>query len=172
VAAGYGRTSRWLHWGMAAALAGQVALGLWLVRMQPGLDTLWRFALHKSVGITLLALVLVRLAWRQADPPPPPLPGPRWQMAAARAAHGGLYALMLAVPLTGWIASAASGIDVIAWGVTLPRIAPVSEAWQDGFFAAHHILAFGLVALVTLHAAAALWHGLRRDGTLSRMLRG
>jgi len=175
---GFGWVSQGLHWLMAAAILAMLALGTVLVRMQPSLSTLWLFALHKSVGLTLLALVVIRLAWHRISPPPAPLPGrplrgltPRAQLRLARGVHATLYALMLAVPLTGWIASAATGIDVVAWGVTLPAIAPVSAGWEAAFFAAHGVLTKLLAALVLLHLAAALWHAaVWRDGTLRRML--
>jgi cytochrome b561 len=170
---GFGWVSRLLHWTMAVAILFMLVLGTVIERMEPSLSSLWLFALHKSVGLTLLVLVLLRLTWHRLSPPPAPLDaGPAWQPAAARAAHLALYLLMVATPMTGWIASAATGIDVVAWGVTLPRIAPVSEAWEARLFAAHGVLTRLLMALVLVHVGAALWHARRGDGTLRRMLRG
>ena len=111
--AGYGWVSRLVHWAMAVGILGMIGLGLRIATMQPRLSNLWLYGLHKSIGLVLLALVLLRLAWHRLSPPPPlPAKLPAWQHATARMAHGGLYALMLAVPLCGWVASAATGIDV------------------------------------------------------------
>lgn len=168
---GFGAITRALHWIMALGVIGMLAFGTYLARMEVSLANLWMFGFHKSIGLLLLAMALLRLGWHRLSPPPAPLGGvPAWQMQLARFTHAGLYLLVLAVPLTGWIASAASGLDVVLferW--TLPRIAPVSEAWQDGFFLAHRLLTKLLMALVALHVAGALK---RRDGTLRRMLRG
>jgi cytochrome b561 len=170
---GFGWVSRLLHWTMAAAIVGNLILGTRIADAGPSLALLDRIALHKSLGLTLLVLVIARIVWHRVSPPPAPLAaGPAWQPSAARASHLALYALMVATPLAGWIGSAASGIDTLAWGWTLPRIAPVSAAWQDGFLAVHGILTKLLMAVVGLHVAAALWHGVRGDPTLARMIGG
>ena len=171
---GFGWVSRTIHWAMAAGIIAMLGLGLYIAEMEPSLDTLWLYGLHKSVGLTLLLLVLLRILWHRLSPPPPPLGGVApWQMALARGAHLALYALMLAVPLTGWIGSAATGIDVLWWGLRLPRPVPLSEAWSEAAFALHGGLTKVLTGVVGLHVAGALWrqfgHG---DGTLRRMLRG
>jgi cytochrome b561 len=142
--------------------------------MEVGLGNLWLFALHKSVGLTLLLLVLVRVVWHRISPPPEPLGGVAvWQMRLARGVHLGLYALMVVVPVTGWLASAATGLDVIWWGVTLPRVVPVSEGLSVGLFAAHGVLTKVMMGVVALHLAGALWRAFgHRDGTLRRMVRG
>lgn len=172
---GFGRVTRALHWLMAAGILGTMALGAYVARMEVGLSNLWLFGLHKTIGISLLALVILRLIWRRLNPPPGPLPGPApWEMALARGTHWLLYALMLAVPLSGWAYASATGLDVLIFNrVTLPGIAPVSEAWEDGLRALHHLLTWTLFALVALHVAGALKRSLiARDGTLSRMISG
>ena len=170
----FGWVSRALHWAMALGLFGALGLGTYLARTEPSLGTLWLYGLHKTVGICLLALVLLRLAWHRISPPPAPLPAPDWQRRAARASHLTLYALMVAVPLSGWAASSATGIDSVIFGRwVLPPIAPASEAVDRIGFALHGALTKAMMALVILHAGAALWHHLsRRDATLRRMLRG
>jgi cytochrome b561 len=170
----FGWVSRLIHWAMAAGVLGMLALGTLITRMEPSLDTLWLYGFHKSVGLVLLVLVLVRIVWHRVSPPPAPIGGVAvWQMRLARGAHGGLYLLLIAVPVTGWVGSAATGIDVLWFGVTLPRIAPVSELWAEVAFALHAGLTKALAALVVLHVAGALWrafgHG---DGTLRRMVTG
>ena len=97
----FGWVSRTIHWAMAEGIVAMLALGLYIEEMEPSLDTLWLYGLHKSVGLTLLALVVLRMLWHRISPPPAPLGGVApWQMALARGAHLALYALMLAVPVT------------------------------------------------------------------------
>lgn len=170
----FGWVSRAIHWAMAVGVLGMLALGTYIDRMEVGLGNLWLYGLHKSVGMTLLVLVLVRIVWHRVSPPPAPIGGVApWQMRLARGAHGGLYLLMLAVPLTGWVGSAATGLDVVWWGWVVPRVAPVSEAWSEVAFALHGGLTKALVALVALHVAGALWRALGHgDGTLRRIVRG
>lgn len=171
---GFGVVSRLIHWLMAAGLLAMLVLGTVLQQMQPGLANLWLYGLHKTIGITLLALVLVRLGWHRYSPPPEPVGGvPDWQRRAALWAHRGLYALMLAIPASGWIASSATGIDVMfadRW--VMPALAPVSEAWEKAGFAVHGVLTKVLMALVLLHVAGAVKRGLAGDGTVRRMLKG
>lgn len=172
---GFGVVTRLLHWLMAAGILGTFALGAYIARMEVGLANLWLFGLHKTIGICLLALALVRLAWRIRTPLPGPLPGPAWwEMALARATHRALYVLMLAVPLSGWAYASATGLDVVIFNsLTLPGIAPVSEAWEAALQGLHRLLTWTLLALVGLHVAGALKRSLiARDGTVSRMIFG
>lgn len=170
-AGGYGAVTRALHWLMAAGVIATLPLGLYVARMEPALSTIWLYGLHKTLGMTLLALVVLRLHWHMVSPPPAPLPGPL--SGIARGAHRALYALLIVVPLAGWVASSATGIDTVIFGrVTVPAIAPASPGLEKAAFAVHRVGAWLLGALVVLHAAAAVWHGLRGDGTLRRMIRG
>lgn len=173
-ATNFGAVSRGIHWAMAALLIAQLALGLRLDSLPPGLGSLWYYGLHKTLGITALALVLLRLLWHRMSPPPPPLGSPAaWEQRAARAGHRALYALMLALPLSGWVASSATGIETVVFGsLALPAIAPVSEAWETAGFAVHGALGKALIALVILHMLGATRRAIGGDGTLARMLRG
>lgn len=168
----FGRTSRVLHWTMALLIVVLLILGTVLTRIQPNLSTLWLYGLHKTLGLTALGLGLVRLIWHRISPPPPPLgPAAHWQNRAARATHRALYVLMLAIPLSGWIASSATGLDVVIFGqITLPAIAPTSEAIENAGFAVHGVLTKLLMALLTLHIAGAVLRAVKRDGSLSRMI--
>ncbi len=170
----FGLVSRALHWGMAALILGNLGLGLALMQVPPGLSTLWLYGLHKSLGFTALVLVLVRLVWHRLSPPPRPLPAPRpWQDRLARATHAALYALMVAVPLAGWSAASASGIDTVLFGrLTLPAIAPVSVAWEDWAALAHRWLTRALMAVLALHLAGVAARLAAGDGTFRRMLTG
>ena len=165
---GYGAFTRLIHWLMALSIIGMLIFGTIIARMRFTLDNLWVYQVHKSIGLTLLILVVLRLIWHRVSPPPGHLPMPKLQALAARSVHIALYLLMLAVPLTGWIASAASGIDTVFWGMTVPGIAPVSEAWENGFFKAHDLLTKAMIGLLVLHIAGALTHGI----AIKRMITG
>lgn len=171
---GFGLVSRLLHWLMAAGILAMLALGSYIARMEVGLSNLWLFGLHKSLGLTLLALALLRLGWHRLSPPPPPIPGPpQWQMRLATVTHAALYALLVLVPIAGWIASSASGIDTVLYGRwTLPAIAPVSERLENAAFATHAALTKLLAAGVALHVAGAVKRGLAGDGSFTRMTTG
>lgn len=168
----YAPSSIWLHWLMAAALAANFALGLSVQDMPLSPQKLKVIAWHKWAGMTLLALVTVRLANRLLFPPPPPEPAPRWQQRAAAAVHLALYGLMFAIPFSGWLVSSAAGIPVIYLNVwELPQLLPKDLAWADQLKQVHKALNLALLVLVSVHVLAALKHHfLDRDRTLVRML--
>lgn len=171
---GFGRVSRVLHWLMALMILFMLALGTRLSYLQPGLANLWLYGLHKTVGFGVLSLVLVRLIWHRISPPPPPLGPPQaWENRLARAVHRAIYALILAIPLSGWVASSATGLDVMIFDRwVIPPIAPVSEAWDRWGFLAHRWLTRALMVLLLLHIAGAIRRGLQGDGSFSRMVIG
>ena len=172
---GFGPVTRALHWVMAAGILATWALGAYVARMEVGLSNLWLFGLHKTLGISLLALAVIRLFWHRLNPPPGPLPGPpAWQMALARLTHRALYILMFAVPVSGWAYASATGLDVLIFNrFVLPPIAPVSEIWEARLLVVHETLTWTLIGVVALHVAGALKRGLvARDGTIARMIRG
>jgi cytochrome b561 len=165
----WGTLSRVIHWLMGLSILGMLVFGFYIANlMKFSLDTLWVYQIHKSIGVTLLVLVLVRIIWHRISPPPAVIPSTPLQDLAAKIVHLALYALLLAVPLTGWIASAASGIDTVIWGFTVPRIAPVSQELEHLMFDAHEILTRIMMGLVVLHVGGALTH----RGVLKRMLTG
>jgi cytochrome b561 len=168
----YARSSIWLHWLMAAALVANFALGVSVHEMPLSPQKLKLLAWHKWAGMTLLALVTLRLLNRLAFPPPPPEPAPRWQRQAAGLAHLGLYFLMFAIPFTGWLVSSAAGIPVIYLNLwELPQLLPKNLEWADQLKELHKALNLGLLALVIVHVLAALKHHyVDRDRTLARML--
>lgn len=168
----FGLATRLLHWGMALLVAVMIGLGKRIEAMEPGLATLWLYSLHKSLGLAVLALVIARIVWHRISPPPRPLGG-GWQAVVARVAHGLVYLLLIAIPLSGWIASSATGIDILfldRWVV--PAIAPVSTAIEETGFAAHEVMANLLLILLLLHIGAAFKREVDGDGTLKRMVTG
>jgi cytochrome b561 len=130
--------------------------------------------LHLSFGIVILAIAALRLGWRLTHAEPPPEDGlPPWQVQSARIVHWLLYLLLFVVPILGWMNASFRGFPVTLFGlIELPKLMATRTpgfAWTGDV---HGLLAtYALLALVGLHAAAALYHGLvRRDRVLQRML--
>ncbi len=164
---GFGLISRLIRWAMALLVLGLLILGLFIANMQPALANLWLYGAHKTAGIIALTLVMARILWHRISHVPAPL-GATWRLA--KWAHRALYACLIVMPLSGWIASSATGLDVIIFDqITLPAIAPVSEAWETVGFALHRATAYLLMGVLAVHVAGAL---MRRDGTLARMIWG
>lgn len=170
----YGLVSRALHWVMAALILVQIPLGLYLLRMAPGLANLWLFPLHKSIGVTVMTLAVLRLLWHLYSPPPAPLGDPaHWTHRLARAVHLAIYALLLIVPVTGWIGGSGSGIETLVWNRwTLPPLVPATEFWQDTGFFLHWLATRALMVLLALHVGGAIRRAMLGDGTLKRMIGG
>jgi cytochrome b561 len=181
-AAGWGWVSRAFHWLTAVLIAGQLGLALYVSRIDDLVQRFEAAQLHKSWGAVIFGVVVLRLLWRLVGGPAPPQPDavPRWQRRAAGLSHGGLYALMLCVPLAGWVYASASPLQA-AMGIenrvfdlfALPDPWPVgSEALAGAAYVAHRGGAIALAGLVVVHAAAALKHHfVDRDAVLERMLR-
>ena len=168
----YTRTAIVLHWVAAVSILCGFSLGLWMVEQPIVPRTLRAYGYHKWIGITVFLLAIARLAWRSAHPPPPPVAMPEWRQRAATATHRILYALMLVIPLSGWIYSSASGVAVVYLGIVpLPDLVPKDKGLAAVLKIAHITLNYTLLALVAVHAGAALRHHLvDRDGVLLRML--
>ncbi len=169
----YGLIAQTLHWTVVIGILLQF---IWAWRIDEAESMRQQFALvnqHKSIGVTILGLVILRLAWRAFNPPPPhPDSMARWERRAAGFAHWGLYALILAIPISGWAYSAAAGYGPEWFGlVDLPALFPINETLEDWMEGTHEWLGRALLALVALHVLAALRHHfLLRDNVLKRML--
>jgi cytochrome b561 len=169
----YTATAIVLHWLIAALIVAGFTLGLSMVGLPLSRQKLQWYGWHKWIGITVFLLSCARLSWRWRHPPPPAPPTtPHWQARAACLAHALLYALLLIIPLTGWLYSSASGVQVVYLGLLpLPDLLPKDKALADIFRACHVSLNFTLLALVSMHAAAALKHHfVDGDAVLTRML--
>lgn len=165
------RLQRALHWVMAASILAMLFIGVGMVSTV-GPQYLSLFTTHKTLGIALLVLALVRLGVRaRSGAPPLPADQPRPLQLAATASHYLLYALMIALPLIGWGMLSASAYPIVLFGpVRLPAILPQSDTLRTLLWHAHVYLALAFFALILLHLAAALFHGLvRRDGVLASM---
>jgi len=162
-----------LHWAIALLVLAQLALGWWMLdlpKSPPGLRAGW-FNLHKSIGLTIGALMLVRLGWRLRHPAPPlPETMPLWQAKAAGISHFLLYACLLLQPLWGYLGSSFTRYPVKYFGLTLPHWGWDAPALKDLFSALHFATACVLMVVLALHVAAALKHLLiDRDGVFQRM---
>ncbi|MCJ8169599.1 cytochrome b [Atopomonas sediminilitoris] len=172
----YGWLSITLHWLVALVVIGMFAWGLWM--MDLGYYDPWRKdapELHKSVGICLLVLMLLRLSWRLLSPQPKPLAGHSALVrVAAKAGHGALYLVLFALMASGYLISTADGRAIEVFGVfSVPALISGLPEQEDIAGWVHELLAWGLIGLVVLHAAAALKHHfIDRDATLRRMLGG
>jgi len=181
----YSGFAKLLHWLIALLIAGMVGLGVYMTDVEGDFQyKLWLYQLHKSFGVTLFALVLIRLAWRQISPPPVmPADMSVWERRAAKSAHSALYVLMLALPLSGWARVSASPLSIptevfglftlphIPWLASLPS--ETKQAWEPVFQTVHWAIAWVLVAVVAVHALAALRHALiLKDDVMQRMLPG
>jgi cytochrome b561 len=167
----YGGVAVAMHWTIAALALAQIALGWWMIGLpdKTGVQRDW-FNLHKSFGLTIAALMLVRLAWRVAHPAPPlPASLPRWQAIAARVNHRLLYAALIAQPIVGYLGSSFTSFPIKFFGYTLPRWGWDAPALKAIFSGMHFTLACLISALVALHVAAALRHLASRDGVFERM---
>lgn len=164
----YNRVAIALHWAIALLILGLLVLGWFLEDLPKGSLRSQLFNLHKSFGLLTLILVLFRVYWRWAHPPPAPV-GPPALRKPAEAVHVAIYLLMGLTPLIALIAGSMNrGIDFFA--LHLDPVFPVNKDLAGFFMHVHGLWAYGLAALVALHAAAALWHQFYlKDGTLDRM---
>ena len=161
-----------LHWLVAALLVAQFAWG-WAMqqipKQPPGLRA-DAFNLHKSIGLVLLALMLVRLGWRLLHRPPPLSGLPDWQRALASWTHRLLYVCLIVQPIAGYLGSVFSGYPVKWFGVTLPAWGFASPTLKDAMSTVHLVNSCVLLGLVLLHVAGALRHVFAGDGYVRRML--
>jgi len=168
----YTRFAIAMHWLLAALVVLQVAWGFWMIgipKQPPGVRA-DAFNLHKSIGMTIFALMAIRLAWRAAHPPPPLPPMTAWQVQLSRFTHALLYVALLLQPLVGYLGSEVSGYPVKYFGVVLPSWAGKHPELKDFLSSVHLVTAWTIVVLVVLHIAGAVKHALiDRDRLLARM---
>lgn len=175
-----------LHWLIAIAIIVQLASGLWMVDAIKQADyqalAYDTYQWHKSLGLTVLLLSILRLVWRLFHRPPDlPMGMKRWEIWAAHLTHWAFYGFMLAVPLTGWAMVSTSPWDLptiwfglfeiphIPWLYTLDESA--KEGVEAGFKLSHEIIAKLGIALLILHVGAALKHQfMARDHLMLRMV--
>lgn len=169
----YGLIAQLFHWIVVVLVITQFALGFTAHGLPISLERLILLARHKSIGITIFVLVVLRLAWRLYSKPPALPPSPhRFFNAAARMSHGLMYALLLAMPPVGWLLSSASNLTVAWFGLfSLPNLVAPDKRLANWMLMTHESMAWLLLATITVHVLAALWHHfLLKDSVLLRML--
>jgi cytochrome b561 len=162
-----------LHWLIALAILCNFLLAHYMTDLQLSPTKLKLYSYHKWIGVTIFLLVLIRLGWRLSHrPPPPPASMPAWQHSAATIAHFFLYALTLAIPISGWLMSSASGFQVVYLGqLPIPDLLAKNKELAAQLKELHEALNGLMLLVVALHTAAALKHHLfDRDDVLRRML--
>jgi len=181
----YGSVAMTLHWLIAAAIVVNLLLGLYMANILSDQDP-GRFAIiqfHKSLGLTVLALSVLRLIWRLVNPVPPlPASMEPGLRALARTSHFLLYFLIIFIPLSGWALVSASplGLPINYFGLfhwpSISFLADLSRAQKaplhHEFFAVHKYLAFSALVLLPLHIVGALYHQFRGEDVLKRMVPG
>jgi cytochrome b561 len=161
-----------LHWVMALLIISVWIIAIAIDDMPLSPARITGLSWHKWLGVTVFLLVLVRITWRATHPTPPLMVKmPAWQEKAMHLTHWGLYALMLIVPVVGWLMSSAKGYTVNYFGLfELPDLVEQDKALGHLLKEIHEVLANSLMLLVGLHIAAAFKHQwVDRDGLLSRM---
>jgi cytochrome b561 len=163
-----------LHWLTAALIAANLLLAVSMVPLPISPRKLHWYQWHKWVGVTVFLLTWARLGWRWRHAPPPLVAMAAWQVTAARVSHALLYVLLVAIPLSGWLYSSATGVQVVYLDlVPLPDLLPKDKALAAVLKTVHVGLNLTLVAVVCVHAAAAVRHHVvERDDTLARMVPG
>jgi cytochrome b561 len=168
----YTRVAIALHWLLAFGLIYQLWLGVWMgdiPKTPPGLRAEW-FNWHKSIGIVLGLVIVLRGLWRLTHQPPElPESLPRWQTWAAHLNHALLYVCMIGMPVSGFLGSSFTAYPIKFFGTPLPRLWEASAELKEFFSGIHTACSYVFMALIVTHILAAVWHALRRDGVVARM---
>ncbi len=174
--AAFSPAQKWLHWTMAAIIVLiMIPAGLTMTRIGEGETKNFLYEVHKSFGLIVFSLAVIRAAIRLTRGAPPLEPNiPGWQRFAAYVSHYAMYMLIFLVPLTGWAATSACCKPVnLFWTIPLSLPVPDSEDLAKRIFKFHYGFVYTLAAIVAVHVSAALQHHfIRRDRTLVRMLPG
>lgn len=170
----YGHVTRCLHWTVAVLMIGLLWLGWYLAGLSY-YDRWFYTSLewHKALGMVALVAGVVKVIWAAGSHGPPPLESTAaWERSGTRTVHVILFAMMVVVPVTGYMisTSAGDGISMLGW-FEVPAVLPKSERMRDLAVELHYYLAYGTAVLVAIHVLAALKHHfVDRDATLRRML--
>jgi len=168
----YTRTAITLHWLIALLIFIAFPLGIYMHELALSPTKLKLYSYHKWLGVTVFTLSLIRLLWRiRHQPPPLPASITRWQQRAARITHYLLYALLIAVPVSGWLMSSAKGVQTVWFGLLpLPDMVPRDKSLGELLKAVHLGLNITLLTLVVVHLLAGLKHHfIDGDKIMSRM---
>jgi cytochrome b561 len=168
----FGVGAIFLHWLMAVLIIGMLALGLYMTGLPVGVFKLKLYGIHKEFGVLILMLALLRIFWRLSNITPSLNSFPPWEKSAALLVHFAFYGFMVGIPLSGWFMSSAAGIPPSFFGLfTLPNLIAPDHEIVVFFKQTHKWLAYGLIATLCLHIAAALKHQfVDKDDIFRRML--
>ena len=169
----YGGAAKFFHWTVAIAVLTMIPVGIVMKRVEPGTMQNCSYTVHRSLGVLVLALMILRLGNRLIVGWPAPEPTiTTGQRIASHVVHNLLYLLLIVQPLLGWYATSAYGAEISFFGLfNVPALTEKDEEWAKQLFPYHDALGFIIAALLVLHIGAALYHYfMRRDGVLQRML--
>jgi cytochrome b561 len=168
----YGSLAKFLHWAIVLLIVPQYFLAEAAHDLPNGVEKLQLYTWHKSLGMLVLLLALVRIGWKLANRGLPGPVGEPWQRKAAAAGHGLLYLLILAQPFTGWLMSSAANYPVTLFGwFQFPALIGENHDLHEWLEEVHELLFTLMLVVVAVHIAAALYHHfILRDGVLRRML--
>jgi cytochrome b561 len=168
----YGGLSKFLHWTIVLLLLPQYFLAEAAQALPVGAERFQLITWHKSIGMLVLMLALVRLAWKFGNKGLPGAIGAAWQRKAAAAAHGLLYLLILAQPISGWMVSSSGNYPVTLFGwFEFPAIVGENDGLHEFVEEVHELLFIALLVVAVIHIAAALYHHfVLKDRVLRRML--
>lgn len=174
----YDRVQIILHWLIALIIFFMIGLGLYMIGLPKqselplGEESVraFYFLLHKSMGLTLAMLIILRVIWRLTHKAPSlPETVSKWQQRVAALVHSAIYVLMVIIPISGYLQSMYSKYDTKFWGVVLPRMAEADKVAREQFTELHEILVFTLIGLIVIHLAAAIKHRIDGSGVSERM---
>jgi cytochrome b561 len=169
----YSAPAIFFHWLVALLIFVTVPLAWVMTDMATSPQKLQFYSWHKWIGVTVFLLAALRLLWRWSHGAPPAHAGmPDWQRKTAALTHFGLYVLLFALPVSGWVMSSAGGFPVVYLGIwQLPDLVAKNKPLFETMKEVHELLAYGLLGVVALHTLAALKHHfIDRDSVLVRML--
>jgi cytochrome b561 len=169
----YSGFARFLHWTIAACVLTIIPIGILMNRIPGGVVQNVFYTVHRSLGVLVLVLMLVRLLYRMFNGVPAPEPTlTAFQRVVSHLVHLALYALIIAQGLIGWVATSAYGAAISFFGLfTVPALVAKDPDLSKPLFTVHEVLGFTIAALLVMHIGAALYHHfVRHDGVLGRML--
>lgn len=169
----WGSVAKFLHWTIALLVILMMIGGTLMDELRNGPDKIWVYAMHKSTGLTILVLMLLRLAWRLFDPRPADPPGlGNLAKTASRTVHGAFYLLLIVMPLSGWLYNSAANFPLRWFGLfSVPALSGPDKELKHFALDVHETVFLIILGVLILHVAAALKHHFQdRDSVLRRML--
>lgn len=168
----YDTTARIFHWVTALLIVAQMSTGFYMTRLDFSTWKMRVYGWHGSIGIALAALVVTWLIWRMRNRPPPFPPSAWVEQIAARASHAALFALLVLLPVFGFLGATGRGLPIhLMGGAEVRPPVELSDATGEALLSVHSALAWTLTIVAAVHVLAALYHHFaRRDGILQRMI--